>query len=331
MPSTVKYTEVDLSKLTFSTPIENAETPDITKYQLMSLPSYNDEGLLFVQGPWMKLDYYGFPSKFDKAGKPNLNNSGKPMSDRERGKVKIPFNHDNPESKKLYDVLTSIDDKCEAEKETLFGDKKKAAAYNYQPMVREAAEDPDAPEGTPPKPDYFVVKLDFKYGTPNVSTELYVNDGTTRTKVEAMMLDDIQKHLRYKCEFRPIFSLSKLFSTRAAKDGKRTYGIGLKLKMVEVRPFVMSAKKTEPFFIDSDDEEEERKELVSAKASSSVASNSAAAVRTETAAAIATVVSEVSSPSTYASVTASGGAGGSAGLEPGETLVGKKGKKVKGV
>ncbi len=262
---TVKYTDFDLSKLSFSTPTENERIPEITKYQLMSIPSYNDgdkSDMPTIQGPWMTLDYYGIPSKTDKAGKPRLNNGGTPLSDRERGKVKVPFNLDNSDSKKLYEFLQSVDHKAESEKETIFGDKKKASVYKYQSIVRQPAEDPDAPEDAPEKPEYFVMKLDFDKNN-NLKTKVFVNDNGERTDVNVQSLDDVTKYLRYKCEFRPIFTLSKLFSARASSDdGKRKYGFGLKLKMVEVKPMVSNKEESETFFIDTDDEGEERKTLV---------------------------------------------------------------------
>ena len=262
---TVKYSEFDLSKLTFTTPEENKQIPEITKYQLMSIPSYTEgdkSEMPTIQGPWMTLDFYGIPSKADKFGKPRLSQSGQVLSDRERGKLKIPFNLENPQSKQLYDLLVAVDKKVEAEKEQIFGDKKKAAAYRYQPIVRRSAEDPNAPEDALPKPDYFVIKVDFDAKNGSVKSKVFTNTAGERTEVPVATLDDVQKHVRYKCEFRPIFTLCKLFSSRAAQDGKRSYGVGLKLKMVEVKPVVSTREESETFFIDTDNEGEERKELV---------------------------------------------------------------------
>ncbi len=267
---TVKYSDFDLDKLTFTTPEENKKIPEITKYQLMSMPTYTvakddstESSLPTIQGPWIHLDYYGVPSKNDKDGKPRLNQAKQPLTDRERGKLKVPFNMDDPASKALYELLTSVDKKCEASKEELFGDKKKAAGYRYQPIVRKAPEDLDAPEDAEPKPDYFVIKFDFDIKTGDVKSKLYLNEDGDRTEVTVKTLDDVTKHLRYKCEFRPIFTFNKLYSTKAVTDGKRSYGLGLKLKMVEVKPVVSTKADSETFFIDTDEEDEvERKELV---------------------------------------------------------------------
>jgi hypothetical protein len=263
MPATILFNNFDLKKLSFNIPEENKMNPEITKYQLMSYPQYDTgEGsdLPTIQLPWMNLSTYGITSKLDKNGKLRLNNAGVPLSDRERGKLKIPLDLNDPASKELHAVLTAIDKKCEAEREQIFGDKKKASVYRYQPMVRQATVDIDAPEDAPPKPDYIVAKFDFDYATNNVKTKVFLNDEGTRTETNSLTLDDVQKHLRYKCTFRPIVSLFKLFSSRGAgADGKRSYGIGLKLKLVEVKPMKSMKEESETFFVDTDDEDDNEK------------------------------------------------------------------------
>ena len=260
---TVKYTDVDLANLTFTAPEENKMVPSMTKNQLLSIPGLAVNGkseMPTIQGPWMTLDNYGITSKLDKMGKPRMNQAGVPLSDRERGKLKIPLAEDS-----FRDLLLDIDTKCEAEREQIFGDKKKAGVYKYQPIVRQAAENPDAPDDAPERPDYCVVKLDFDYKTGALKTGLYVNDGGKRTEVEALTLDDFQKHVRYMCEFRPVFKICKLFAARSAnQDGKRAYGLGLKLSLIEVKPMKSTSNESETFFVDTDDEGEEKemKDLV---------------------------------------------------------------------
>jgi len=267
------YKSFDLKNLILNTPEENKNKPEITKYQLMSVPQYSKDGkseMAQIQGPWSNLSFYGITSKLDKNGKPRMNNAGQPLSDRERGKIKIPFDLDNEDSKKLYNLLCAIDKKAETEKEQIFGDKKKASIYKYQPIVRQPAENPDAAEDAPISPDYFVIKFDLDYNTGNVNTKLFVNDDGDRNEINILTVDDMMKYVRYKCEFRPIFSICKLFAARSAdSEGKRKFGFGLKLKMIEVRPMKNMKDETETFFIDTDDEEvvetKERKELVTTK------------------------------------------------------------------
>jgi hypothetical protein len=254
--STISYKSFNVDNLKFSTPEENKTKPDITKYQLMSLPRYLKDGkevLPQIQGPWMTLSTYGIPGKLDKNGKPILNTAGAPLSDRERGKLKIPFNLDDPDSKKFYDLLCAIDQKCEDDKEVIWGTKKKADAYKYQALVRQPAENPDAPEDAPAKPDYVTVKFDFDYKTSGINTKVYQNTDGDRVELSTPTLDDVQKYVRYKSEFRPVFALCKLYAGKAAgDDGKRKYGLGLKLKHIEVKPSEMSAQDEQEAFVDDD-------------------------------------------------------------------------------
>lgn len=264
------FKSFDVKNLVLTAPEENKLKPEITKFQLMSVPQYPKDGkseMAQIQGPWTNLSFYGITSKLDKNGKPRMNNAGQPLSDRERGKIKIPFDMDNADSKKLYELLSAIDKKAETTKEEIFGDKKKASIYKYQPIVRQASENPDAPEDAVIPPDYFVIKFDLDWSTGNVNTKLFVNDDGERTEVKIATVDDMSKYVRYKCEFRPIFSICKMFAARSAdSEGKRKYGFGLKLKLIEVRPMKSMKEETETFFIDTDDEEEvERKELVTTK------------------------------------------------------------------
>jgi hypothetical protein len=87
----------------------------------MSIPDYDASGMPTIQGPWINIDNYGVPSKTDKFGKPRLNQGGQQLSDRERGKIKIPLNMNIDESKKLHEFLSSIDKKLEENRDIIFG------------------------------------------------------------------------------------------------------------------------------------------------------------------------------------------------------------------
>lgn len=258
--STISYKSFNVENLVLTTPEENKQNPDMTKYQLLSFPRYLKDGkevIPQIQGPWMTLNNYGIPGKVDKNGKVLLNQGGQPLSDRELGKLRIPFDLNDPESKKLYEVLTAIDQKCEDDKEKIWGDKKKANAYKYQSIVRQPAENPDAPEDAPQRPDYVTTKFDLDYKTGEVKTKVYLNTDGDRVEVAAPTLDEVRKFVRYKCEYRPVFSICKLFGGKAAgDDGKRKYGLGLKLKHIEVKPSEVTAQDEQEAFVDDDDEVE---------------------------------------------------------------------------
>jgi len=274
--TTISYKTFDINNLKLSTPEENKQKPDITKFQLMSMPRYLKDGqevMPQIQGPWMDLNMYGIPGKTGKGGQPILNQSGQPISDRERGKLKVPLSLDNPETKKFHELLTAIDKKCEDEKEKIWGDKKKANVYKYQHMVRQPPEDPDAPEDAPVKPDYITLKFDLDYNSGAIKTKVYLNNDGDRSEVATPTLDDVQKHVRYKCEFRPVFSLCKLFGAKSADaDGKRKYGFGLKLKHIEVKPSQVSAQEEqENAFVDDEDDDDNVQRRVLVKETKPVA------------------------------------------------------------
>jgi len=276
--TTISYKSFDVNNLKLSTPEENKQKPDITKYQLMSMPRYLKDGqevIPQIQGPWMGLNTYGIPGKTGKGGQPILNQSGQPISDRERGKLKVPLSLDNPETKKFHELLSAIDKKCEDDKEKIWGDKKKANVYKYQHMVRQPPEDPDAPEDAPHKPDYITLKFDLDYNSGAIKTKVYLNNDGDRSEVATPTLDDVQKHVRYKCEFRPVFSLCKLFGAKSAEsDGKRKYGFGLKLKHIEVKPSQVSAQEEqENAFVDDDDDDENTQRRVLVKETKPVAAS----------------------------------------------------------
>jgi len=266
--ATISYKTFNVELLKLSVPEENKQMPDMTMYQLMSWPRYHKDGKDVnpqIQGPWMNLYTYGIGGKNDKNGQPITNQSGMPLTDRERGKIKIPLNKDDADCVKLFELIAEIDKMAENEREKLWGDKKKAAAYKYQPMIRQAAEDPDAPANTPKKPDYITVKFDFDNASGNIKTKVYQNADGDRTELNTPNLDEVTKYIKYKCDFRPVIALSKLFAAKAADDsGKRKYGFGLKMKHIEVKPSQMSAQDQDDnaFVDDEDDEFVERRVLV---------------------------------------------------------------------
>jgi len=271
--STISYKSFNLANLKLAAPEENKQNPDMTKNMLLSLPRYLKDGkdvLPQIQGPWMNLSTYGIPGKMDRAGKLLVNAAGNPLNDRELGRLKIPFNLEDEDSKKFYELMTALDQKVEDEREQIWGDKKKANVYKYVPLVRTPAENPDAPEDAPVKPDYITVKFDFDYKDGKMKTAVYVNTDGDRVLVDTPTLDDAKKHIRYKCDYRPVFSLCKLYASKAADtDGKRKFGFGLKLKHIEVKPSQVSAQdEQDNAFVDEDDEDEvvERRALVKAPA-----------------------------------------------------------------
>jgi hypothetical protein len=286
--STVSYKSFKLENLKLTTPIDNAQKPEMTKNMKLSLPQYlgkdGKSSMPQIQGPWMNLSTYGIPSKKDKNGNVIKNSAGIPLTDRERGRLKVPFDTSDPEQEKFYELMKSIDQKCIDESATLWGTKKKADFYSYVPLVREAQRKPEDPEDAPTKPDYFTMKFDFDWQSGGLKTLVYENKDGDRSQVTAETVDDVQRYVRYKSDFRPVFSICKLYASKSPKDGKYGFGFGLKLKHIEVKPSQTSAEEEQNnAFVEEDDEDEivERRELVKETVSSKKEAAKAAPVDSE--------------------------------------------------
>ena len=266
--STVSYKSFKLENLNLTTPIDDVSKPEMTKNMKLSHPKYlgkdGKSSMPQIQGPWMNLSTYGIPSKKDKNGAVIKNSAGLPLTDRERGRVKVPFDTTDPEQEKFYELMKAIDQKCVDESATLWGSKKKADFYSYVPLVREAQRKPEDPEDAPSKPDYFTMKFDFDWQTGNLKTLVYESKDGDRSQVEALTVDDVQRYVRYKSDFRPVFSICKLYASKSPKDGKYGFGFGLKLKHIEVKPSQTSVEEEQnnAFVEEDEDEVVERRELV---------------------------------------------------------------------
>merc|ERR1712070_627162 len=100
------------------------------KSQKIAYPRYNDkekgEGMWNIQLPWIKLDTYGIPQEGPYF-----------LTIESRASLKCPLSN-NKESLKLLNYLTGIDNYMMSDEVLikLFGSKKQADKYKYQPIVR---------------------------------------------------------------------------------------------------------------------------------------------------------------------------------------------------
>lgn len=231
MHTTIKYTNLSVADLSFSTPKEYKGDPNLFKYRKISLVSHpiylinGHEVAPRIQGPWMNLDTYGFPGERD----------GEPLSELELRKLKVPLSLNNPETKKFHELLSAIDKKCEDDQEKIWGDK--MDFFRYDHMV---CKSPEELEEAQQKPDYITLKFkNFMFSDVANITKVYLNNDGVRSEVETPTLDDVKKYIRDKCEFRPIFSLG-LFGSQICyySDFKRIYGLELGLTAIEVKPMI---------------------------------------------------------------------------------------------
>ena len=229
MHTTIKYNNFNVADLSFSTPEEQKGLQHIFKYHKMSLVSHpiylinGHEVAPRIQGPWMNLDTYGFPGEMDR----DIN--GKPLNELELRKLKVPLSLNNPENKKFHELLSAIDKKCEDDKEKIW--KEKANRYRYEPIV---CKSPEELEDAEKKHDYITFR--FKHF---IKTKVYLNIDGVRSEVETPTIDDVKKYIRYKCEFRLVFSLG-LFGSQIQynPDSKRIFGLELSLTAIEVKPMI---------------------------------------------------------------------------------------------
>jgi len=241
MHTTIRYTNLSVADLSFSTPKERHSFLKYSKWGLESHPIYfinGHEVAPQIQSPWMNLDTYGFPGEMDR--------NGKPLSELKLRKLKVPLSLNNPETKKFHELLSAIDKKCEDDQEKIWGDK--ANLYRYENMVCKSpaelwdSQSPEELEDEEQKPDYITLNFKpfFWPSSPHfIKTKVYLNIDGVRSEVETPTLDDVKKYVRDKCEFRSIFSLH-LFGSRIAyySDFKRTYGLELSLAGIEVKPMI---------------------------------------------------------------------------------------------
>lgn len=127
---TIKYTDVDISKLEFT----NLEDNERSKGQKIAYPRYNFQNGddLNIQCPWFHLVSYGIPKVSEYY-----------PEDSKRLFIKVPLDESNSEVKTFCNFLKVIDEKLSSTefKEKMFGGK--ASKYEYQSILRLPQEDDD--------------------------------------------------------------------------------------------------------------------------------------------------------------------------------------------
>merc|ERR1712072_392508 len=235
---TVLSSELESSRLSFTTLEENERS----KGQKIAYPRYHHPTLgegqsLIIQGCWTKMISYGVPTLGEYY-----------TSDDDRKFLKMPFDMSNPEVVEMVKPLQEIDEMYSTEdfKKENFG--KYAKKYTYTPIFRQAQEDEDDDNSKPP---YMKLKLNTSWPEGNVTTKVFLteklDDGTVkRTLQEVESVTDFATHVRYLCNFRPLFTPVKMWAQQhKMKDPK--YGIVFKLIAIEVEPMANSSSSYQNF------------------------------------------------------------------------------------
>ena len=176
------------------------------QYKEHLLLEYNDNNFV-VQSDWMTLDNYGVP-KLD-----NKFNS----TEESRRYLQIPLNNEN---ETFSTFVLQLDEYFSSDyfKQKYFD--KKQQKYSYVDIFKTNSND-KYPSS---------MKLKVMFFDNEIKTEIIKvhDDGTTETKQVANM-DDVKKNIPYKCQYRMIFCISKIWFL------SKTYGVKMKLLKIQTK------------------------------------------------------------------------------------------------
>ena len=251
---TIKFNKFTPSMVNFTDLEENKRS----KGQKIAYVRYGDKQP-FLQTPEIQLETYGIP----RAGEYY-------KDDSQRSFIKVPLNEEfSSDVKTFKQKLVELDQIMDSDemREKIFGSKKSAKGWEYQPLVRESMvqtiEDSDSDsDGEDAKtstaqfrPPYFKAKLKTNYESGNVETIVYKKENSDRTKVKVTTLTDLESLVTYRSTIRLVVMPNKLWAAKNMQGKK--YGITLKITHLEVEPVVRSSMRDYvegDAFLDSDDE-----------------------------------------------------------------------------
>merc|ERR1711871_1256485 len=231
-----------------------------SKGQKISYVRYGDNQP-FIKSPEIQLTTYGIP----RAGEYY-------KEDSQRSFLKVPLDvNDETYGKDIsvyHSKLSELDKLMDSDKmrEHIFGSKKAAKGWVYQPLVREAMQqtldnsDSDSEDDSKPttaqfRPPYIKVKLKTNYETGNIETSVFKKTEAGRQRAKVTTLADLEKLVTYRSVIRMVVMPNKLWAMKNMQ-GKR-YGLALKMTHLEVEPVTRSTLKDVyegDVFGDSDDE-----------------------------------------------------------------------------
>jgi len=252
---TIKFNKFSPEKVHFTDLEENKRS----KGQKIAYVRYG-ESTPFLQTPKIQLSTYGIPRPGEYY-----------KEDSQRAFIKVPLDVSFSDDVKLFhEKLVQLDKLLDSDamREKIFGSKKAAKGWKYQPIVREAmvqtlansdsdSED-ESGESKPEqfRPPYFKAKLKTKYETGEVETKVFKKVDGKRIKEKLRTLPELEKLVTYRSTIRLVLMPNKLWALKNY-DGKR-YGLALKIMHLEVEPITRSSLKDYcegDAFLDSDDEE----------------------------------------------------------------------------
>jgi hypothetical protein len=257
------YSNFDISRLSFNELKEGKNS----KGQKNAYPEYNHPSAgpkspLFIQFPWLELSTYGIPKIGEYI-----------KSDSERLYIKCPLDLTLPEINDLYNKLfVKLDNHFDSNefKTSLFG--KKASKYDYNPIFKtpRVSDDDDDDENdskskksTIPKPPFIKLRFDVSYPNyPDYNIKTIIFNDKKEKINDIVTISDVEKYVCWKCRFRPIVRLSKIWA-QSVGTGKYGPGYGATFTIIkmQVEPplnnglgLIYKKYQEEDTFLDNDDD-----------------------------------------------------------------------------
>ena len=258
---TIKFNKFTPSMVNFTDLEENKRS----KGQKIAYVRYGDKQP-FLQTPEIQLETYGIP----RAGEYY-------KEDSQRSFIKVPLNEEfSTDVKTFKQKLEELDTIMDSDsmREKIFGSKKSAKGWVYQPLVRESmqqtiedsdsdsdGEDTKASTSAQFRPPYFKAKLKTNYESGAVETVVYKKENGDRLKQKVKTLTELESLVTYRSTIRLVVMPNKLWAMKNMQGKK--YGLALKITHLEVEPITRSSMKEYvegDAFLDSDDEGNESDE-----------------------------------------------------------------------
>jgi hypothetical protein len=197
---TIKITDLNLDHLNF----EKVKFGNNTTF---IKPTYIKSDCPLLEFPWLPLSVFGVPpiSQYTK-------------EDKQRMFIKVPI-----ETGDLYNQLVRIDEKMKTHQITLNLDIFNAShQYEYEPLVKYDEKHNKA---------YIKVKLDTSYPENKILTEVWHLGGGTKWQRHFNNIDEFALCIPFKSDISMRIKVTSLWIMN------NKYGLTIKLKNIEVKPF----------------------------------------------------------------------------------------------
>lgn len=236
----MNYDDIDFNNIKISEfNMSRHQTAYISYYD----PRNDKVEKMIMECDWIKICMYGIPH----LNKNYIN------TDEEREYIQIPLDLNQPSAMKLKNHLELMDKWANSDevRYKLFGDNMNK--YAYEPLVKEKMfYDNNDHKQKLRSNNTSYVKMKFKmdlYGPNRTNKTMIVKlENGKRNILDANTITEIAKEITFLSDVKIYFHYTKIW---AIGIGRMTYGIGIKIKTIEVKP-------NSKFYIDfssSDDEQ----------------------------------------------------------------------------